>query len=100
MSILRPRTIRGQLMSGLILFEVIVLAVLSVVLVREQGNELRSRTERRLEYQASVLAAQTGTAMSDEQLNTLQRVIDRHAPCAKHSRHPDYGYTRPHAVEQ
>lgn len=82
MSILRPRTIRGQLMSGLILFEVIVLAVLSVVLVREQGNELRSRTDRRLEYQAGVLAAQTGAAMSANQLNTLQRVIDamRHAP--------------------
>ncbi len=69
-------------MSGLILFEVIVLAVLSVVLVREQGDELRSRTERRLEYQASVLASQTGTAMSDGRMNSLQHVLNamRDAP--------------------
>ena len=69
-------------MSGLILFEVIVLAVLSVVLVREQGDELRSRTERRLEYQARVLAAQTSAAMSDGQFNTLQHVLNsmRDAP--------------------
>lgn len=79
---LRPRTIRGQLMSGLILFEVIVLAVLSVVLVREQGDELRSRTERRLEYQASVLAVLTSAAMSDGQFHTLQHVLNamRDAP--------------------
>src|SRR5271156_2648900 len=76
MSILRPRTIRGQLMSGLILFEVIVLAVLSVVLVSEQGDELRLRTDRRLEYQAVVLAVQASAAMSAEQLDTLQRVVD------------------------
>src|SRR5580658_6018850 len=82
MSMLRPRTIRGQLMSGLILFEVIVLAVLSVVLVREQGDELRSRTERRLEYQASVLAVLTSAAMSDGQFHTLQHVLNamRDAP--------------------
>ncbi|HEX3470813.1 MAG TPA: ATP-binding protein [Silvibacterium sp.] len=82
MRILRPRTIRGQLMSGLILFEAMVLAVLSVVLVREQGAELRSRTERRLEYQAGILAVQAGAAMSVGQLNTLQRVVDamRDAP--------------------
>ncbi len=82
MSMLRPRTIRGQLMSGLILFEVIVLAVLSVVLVREQGDELRSRTERRLEYQARVLAVQASAAISADQLDTLQRVVDdmRDAP--------------------
>jgi len=82
MSMLKPRTIRGQLMSGLILFEVIVLAVLSVVLVREQGDELRSRTERRLEYQAGVLAVQASALMSTKQLDTLQRVVDamRDAP--------------------
>jgi signal transduction histidine kinase len=69
-------------MSGLILFEVIVLAVLSVVLVREQGDELRSRTERRLEYQASVLAVLTSAAMSDGQFHTLQHVLNamRDAP--------------------
>jgi signal transduction histidine kinase len=76
MSILRPRTIRGQLMSGLILFEVIVLAVLSAVLIREQRDELRSRTERRLEYQSGLFAIQASSAMRAGQLITLQPVVD------------------------
>jgi signal transduction histidine kinase len=82
MAILRPRTIRGQLISGLILFEVIILTVLSVVLIHEQRDELQSRTQRRLEYQAGSLAIQTGTAMSAGQMDTLQRLANalREAP--------------------
>jgi len=76
MSILRPRTIRGQLMSGLILFEVIVLAVLSAALIHEQKAELRSRSERRLEYQARGLAAQAAGAIKVDQIDPLQGVVD------------------------
>ena len=76
MSILRPRTIRGQLMSGLILFEVIVLAVLSAALIHEQRAELRSRSERRLEYQARGLAAQAAGAIKVDQIDPLQGVVD------------------------
>jgi len=82
MSILRPRTIRGQLMSGLIVFEVIVLAILSVVVIREQSAELRSRTDQRLEYQARGLAIQAEGPIGAEERKTLQRVVDnlRDAP--------------------
>jgi signal transduction histidine kinase len=82
MPLLKPRTIRGQLMSGLILFEILVLAVVSVVLVREQRRELQNRTDRRLEYQASLLAIQANAAMEDRQYATLNRVVDaaRDAP--------------------
>jgi signal transduction histidine kinase len=76
MSLLKPRTIRGQLMSGLILFEILVLAIVSAVLVREQRRELHSRTDRRLEYQASLLAIQSSAAMADRQYATLDRVVD------------------------
>jgi signal transduction histidine kinase len=62
-------------MSGLILFEVIVLAVLSVVLVHEQRSELRTRTDRRLEYQAGFLAAQSSAEMADGRLDALQRTV-------------------------
>ena len=72
---LSPRTIRGQLMTGLIIFEVLVLAIVSVVLIREQRRELRYRTDRRLEYQASLLAIQSGAAFADQQYSTLDRVI-------------------------
>jgi len=76
MSILRPRTIRGQLMRGLVVFEILVLALLSVVLINQQQKELRSRTARRLEYQAGVLAVQASGAMGSGQLDGLQHVVD------------------------
>lgn len=75
MSILRPRTIRGQLMGGLILFELIVLAVFSIVLVREQRIELRMRTDRRLEYQANLVTIQSSAAIRNNQFDTLERTL-------------------------
>ncbi|HUY82916.1 MAG TPA: ATP-binding protein [Acidobacteriaceae bacterium] len=75
MPLLRPRTIRGQLMTGLIIFEILVLAVVSVVLIREQRRELQYRTDRRLEYQASLLAIQSSAAFADQQYSTLDRVV-------------------------
>ena len=79
---MRPRTIRGQLMAGLIVFEVAVVAVLSAVLIREQGAELYSRTEQRLEFQARALAAATRGAIKAGQIASLQTVVDnlREAP--------------------
>jgi len=76
MSILRPRTIRGQLMQGLIVFEVLVLALLAIVLINQQQKELHLRTARRLEYQAGVLAVQASVEMSSGQLDKFQRVVD------------------------
>jgi len=75
MSMLRPRTIRGQLISGLILFEILVLAVLSMVLVQDQRAELRLRTDRRIEYQATLLAIQSTSAIRDGQYQTLDQVV-------------------------
>lgn len=62
-------------MTGLVIFEVLVLAVVSVILIREEGRELRFRTDRRLEYQASLLAIQSSAAFADHQYSTLDRVI-------------------------
>lgn len=76
MPLLRPRTIRGQLMTGLIVFEVLVLAIVSAILIREQRRELQSRTDRRLEYQASLLAIQSSGAMEAKAYSTLDRVVD------------------------
>jgi signal transduction histidine kinase len=72
---LKPGTIRGQLMSGLILFEVLALTVFSIALMHEQRRELQTRTDRRLEYQASLLAIQSSAAMADHQYETLDGMI-------------------------
>lgn len=63
-------------MRGLIVFELIVLALFSLVLINQQQKELRSRTQRRLEYQAGVLAVQASGAIGTNEIDTLQRVVD------------------------
>lgn len=62
-------------MGGLILFEILVLVIVSLVLLREQRNELQNRIDRRLEYQASLLAIQSSAAMADGQTGVLDRVM-------------------------
>ncbi|MGC2503350.1 MAG: hypothetical protein WA400_14590, partial [Silvibacterium sp.] len=62
-------------MSGLIFFEILVLAVVSLVLVREQRKELQTRTYRRLEYQASLVAIQGSAAMAANQYSTLDHIL-------------------------
>jgi signal transduction histidine kinase len=52
-------------MGGLILFEVLILAILSVLVYTQQRRDLKGRTMQRLEYQASVLALLFGTAMEN-----------------------------------
>ncbi len=74
MASLKPRTIRGQLVAGLVLFELAVLAIFAGLLWREQSLELQSRVNRRLEYQASELAAQVQAAMEDGSQSSLRAV--------------------------
>ena len=64
MALLRPRTIRGQLIASLVLFELLVLALFAVFLIREQQKELQQRVDRRLEYQGSQLALQATLGLS------------------------------------
>src|SRR5215467_5642133 len=75
MALLRPRTIRGQLIASLVLFELLVLAVFAVFLVREQQRELQQRVDRRLEYQGSQLALQAGTALEENRTAALQGLV-------------------------
>jgi PAS domain S-box-containing protein len=71
----RPKTMRGQLMAALVLFEVIVVAIFAWVVMFQQGKELNQRLVRRLENQAS-LAADMGTqALEDNHPEELQRVV-------------------------
>lgn len=75
MALLRPRTIRGQLIASLVLFELLVLAVFAVFLIREQQKELQQRVDRRLEYQGSLLAVQAGSTLEEGKTAALQGVI-------------------------
>jgi PAS domain S-box-containing protein len=75
MKIPKPRTMRGQLMAALVVFEVFVVAVFGFIVFHQQQKELRQRLVRRLENQAS-LAADMGTqALEDSHPEELQRVV-------------------------
>lgn len=76
MALLRPRTIRGQLIASLVLFELLVLAVFAIFLIREQQKELQQRVDHRLAYQGSQLAVQAGTALEEGRTATLQGLIN------------------------
>ena len=75
MALLRPRTIRGQLIASLVLFELLVLALFAVFLVREQQKELQQRVDRRLEYQGSQLALQASAAIKAGNTEFLQGLV-------------------------
>ncbi len=75
MALFRPRTIRGQLIASLVLFELLVLAIFAIFLVREQQKELQQRVDRRLEYQGSQLALQAGALLEESKTAALQKLV-------------------------
>jgi PAS domain S-box-containing protein len=75
MASLRPKTIRGQLIASLVLFEWLALALFAVFVIHEQQKELQQRVDRRLEYQGALLALQAATAMSEGRTASLQNIV-------------------------
>src|ERR1700744_1859285 len=59
MSWLKPRSIRGQLILRLMIFESLLVIAFSVLLVREQASEIRQRARERLESEVNLLALQS-----------------------------------------
>src|ERR1700761_9041588 len=64
MSWLRPRSIRGQLITGLILFEGLLVIVFATLLVNEQASEIHERARLRLESEVNLLALQSQESLS------------------------------------
>jgi len=69
------RTIRGQLMGALILFELIVVGIFALLLVRQQDAELQQHLRQRLEYQAYLVAAEGGMAIQHDRTEDLQTIV-------------------------
>ncbi len=64
MSWLRPRSIRGQLITGLILFEGLLVIGFATLLVREQASEIHERARVRLESEVNLLALQSQESLA------------------------------------
>ena len=75
MSWLKPRSIRGQLISGLILFEGLLVVGFATLLVREQATEIHERARVRLESEVNLLALQTQESLAHGQAGYLVPIL-------------------------
>ncbi len=71
----RPRSIRGQFMAALILFEIIVVGIFTLLLLRQEQSEMTQRIHRRLESQAFEMASLASFAFADPKPNSLANVF-------------------------
>jgi PAS domain S-box-containing protein len=70
-----PRSIRGQLISGLILFEGLLVILFATLLVREQASEIHERARQRLESEVNLLALQSQDSLAQGQANYLLPIL-------------------------
>ena len=75
MSWLKPRSIRGQLISGLILFEGLLVIVFAILLVREQASEIHERARLRLESEVNLLALQSQDSLAQGEAGYLEPIL-------------------------
>src|ERR1700689_5513245 len=75
MPLLRPRSIRGQFMAALILFEIIVVAIFALLLLRQQKSEMEQRMHRRLENQAWQMASLGSLALADRNPGAFADIV-------------------------
>ena len=75
MRFFRPRTIRGQLIGGLILFEGILVVCFAVLIIGEHVHEIHQRAAHRMEYQSLMLAMEAGEDIDDNRLDRLQKTL-------------------------
>lgn len=75
MSWLKPRSIRGQLIFGLILLEGLLVVVFAILLVREQASDIHERARLRLESEVSLLASQSQESLAQGEGAYLQPIV-------------------------
>src|ERR1700678_1024181 len=75
MSWLKPRSIRGQLILRLIVFEGLLVVAFSVLLVREQASEIHERARQRLESEVNLLALQSQDSLAQGQAGYLVPIL-------------------------
>ncbi len=61
-----PRSIRWQMLAGLLILEILSIGLFTLLLVRQQMQEANDRAHLRLEYESNSLALQSGEALGQE----------------------------------
>jgi signal transduction histidine kinase len=72
---LKPRSIRGQLISRLILFEGLLVIGFATLLVREQASEIHERARVRLESEVNLLGLQSQESLAQNQPGYLEPIL-------------------------
>jgi PAS domain S-box-containing protein len=62
-----PRSIRWQMLAGLVLLEVLSLVLFAALLIRQQAREVYGHAEQRLAHQVTSVALQAQEALSEQQ---------------------------------
>jgi PAS domain S-box-containing protein len=62
-----PRSIRWQMMAGLVLLEALSIGLFAVLLLQQQAHDVNQRAQKRLEYEATSLALQVREALLQQQ---------------------------------
>ncbi len=75
MHVFRPRTIRGQLVGGLILFESLLVLSFAFLITGEHVQEIGQRSEHRMQYQATMLALEANEDLDDNRLDRLKKTL-------------------------
>jgi signal transduction histidine kinase/HAMP domain-containing protein len=69
-----PSTIRGQLITGTVLLQCLLVAIFVGYVYRQQSSQLHARTHQRLLYQVHVLADAAAQELEDQHLVALQSI--------------------------
>jgi signal transduction histidine kinase/HAMP domain-containing protein len=73
--VFKPRTIRGQLIVGLIAFEVLLVSVFAFFVIQEHAGEIKAREARRFEYQSNMVGLMAQVAIVENRPDIMQRAI-------------------------
>jgi PAS domain S-box-containing protein len=70
-----PRSIRWQMLAGLMLLEALSLGLFALLLIRSQTDEVHERARHRLAHQATSVASQASEALLQERPNGVSAAV-------------------------
>ena len=74
---LKPRTIRGQLIAGLLAFEILLISFFAFFVIQEHAREIKARENRRFDYQSNMFTLLAQLAISEGRPDIMQRGIEQ-----------------------
>jgi PAS domain S-box-containing protein len=70
-----PRSIRWQLLAGLLLLEALSIVLFAALLVHQQERRIFARAQQQLAYQSTALAVQSADALSEDRPSWVQLYV-------------------------